>query len=91
MNAKVPKFILVGKNECVGVESPTRFVHQEALMNPHNKQKGNLPSRHANPKELWNSNLDPRWCVGVDQMRFVKRWALKNPTSANTSMKHKWF
>ena len=52
MSTKVPKSILEGTNECAGVESPTKFFHQEALMNPHDKQQGNLPLRHSDPREL---------------------------------------
>ena len=52
MSAKVPKCILIGTNKCAGVESPGRFFHQEALMNPHDKQQGNLPLRHADPWAL---------------------------------------
>ena len=52
LNAKVPKCILIGMNKCVGVKSPARFVHQEALMNPHDKQQGNVELRHDDPMAL---------------------------------------
>ena len=34
-SSKIPYCILTGKNECVGFDSPARFVNKEALMNPH--------------------------------------------------------
>jgi hypothetical protein len=69
MSVKVPTYILIGINECVGVESTAWSVNQENLMNSHCWQQGGLPLMYASAKVLINiSNPDPRWKCGVIYM-----------------------
>ena len=52
VSSKVPYWILTGTNGCAGVESPAIFVNEEALMNPHDEQQGNLPLIYADTRAL---------------------------------------
>ena len=46
-----------------------------------------MPLRHASLQVLkMNSGLYPRSGAEVDGARLVERWALRNPTSVNTSL-----
>jgi len=53
MSVKVLKYILIGMNEFVGVDSPTKSINQETLMYSHDCKQWNLPLMYANSKVLY--------------------------------------
>jgi hypothetical protein len=65
--------------------------NQDTLMNSHFWQSRGFPLIYASPKLVINiSNLYPKWCVGFNGTRYVRRWALRNSTPS-IMRKKKWF
>ena len=61
MNAKVPKYIVQSENKGVDVEPLAIFNGQGTLLYSHDRQRENLPLRHASLKVLkMKSSLYPR-------------------------------
>lgn len=74
-------------NYFVEVESLQRYDDQGELMPPHCHQQEILPLMHAKLQGAINSlALPPKQSVEVDGGKVVKRRALRNPPSANTSI-----
>ena len=89
MSVKLPECILTGMNESVEVRSPTRSENQETLLYFHFCQRGGFPLMYASSKALQIIyDLGPREGVEFDGIS-IGRWALRNPTSANSSIEPK--
>ena len=74
VGTKVPKYMLQREKKGVGVEPLARYNNQGIVMHSHDSHQGNTSLRHVDSKVLLNaSNLNPRQCVVVDEIRFVRR------------------